>query len=569
MPKLNIMYDKWLPVIMIDETETEVSLYELITEAQRIKKLRKIGRVIIEEYIIYAFIFDFVQWVYKPCGYDEEDKKEAVLELFEKGCFNSELLDNYILNYEASGRSFDLFNKNYPFMQMSKKEWDDRMDEAKLTPLSSPMFGVGYISGNNVVFEHGRDYVKYETYVDMCKEKEKTEFSGKESYGDVTIQEIVNMKPAELFASILYCVAYKHASGPGSFTSVASSGISHPIFVVNEGKNLFETICLSIGISEEYKGRPLWERDCYLITSTEMMTDSMSDNVCLTYTPTVRIYPYDYSKIYASNFKKEDDKKNKNVYDYKKIDDKNFNTPKMAYAKWVEQYPRILRKRNETKDGKPIVEAVRYAHENLLDKNPVLETNLLQLESDCKECDIVNINYEVLKDKTDATIKFYGLAYKSASATNLTCFGKTFFWDKDINPYANLRLPKLLEFIATIAKKTAIEFTKLDYASRTRINDEKKINEATKKKISMQSLSNIDCVIKICLYNLENSKYDDLINNDKEKFKSLYDWIENKFLTAFWEYMNYLPRHSLLKYAEISENYRSWLTGIKKKYKED
>lgn len=558
---LNIMYDNWLPVIMCDGKKKEVSLYTAITKAQTIKELQKIGDVNIEEYSIYAFIFDFVQWVYKPIGYDEEEKQEAIEELFENGCFDKEILDKYISEYKASGRSFNLFDENYPFMQMSKKEWDTYGEVKEATPFTSPKFGVGFLSGFNVLFEHGDSYPTYEEYTKLSDNN--LTMPGKDvGYKSKThVEDIVELTPARLFASILYGIAYKHASGGGTYSS-ACMKLAHPIFTIVFGNNLFETICASIGVCESYAYKPLWERDKYCITSTELNSSACDNNIALTYTPTIRMYPCDYSKIYSANFKKEIDYQKTEKASENKPD---YNTPKFAFDKWANNYPRILRTYKKDEKGNESIYALTFTHDDIWHSQ--LKTNLLQLEFSSDKCDVVNINYNVLKEKVNLKIRYYALAYKNASSNSLINYSETFETTNVLNSIARRRLSEMLEHIATLGKDTAVAIATIDCIARTR-RTEKDVTISN----SFEATAEVNYLIQHCLNILEKEKKNRLVVENIDEYKTLFTDCMQIFTNGFNEHMCYLPKHSALKYVEADSKYQvcveRTLNKFLKKYEE-
>lgn len=59
----DVMRDPWLKVIMMDGEKKEVSLYEAITEAHRIKDIVPPGLNKLTAYMIYAFIIDFTRLI--------------------------------------------------------------------------------------------------------------------------------------------------------------------------------------------------------------------------------------------------------------------------------------------------------------------------------------------------------------------------------------------------------------------------------------------------------------------------------------------------------------------------
>lgn len=564
MPKsLNIMYDNWLPVVMNDGIKKEVSLYTAITEAQNIKELQKIGDVNIEEYAIYAFIFDFVQWVYKPTGYDDDDKKEVIEELFDEGCFDKEILDEYISEYKASGRSFDLFDEQYPFMQMSKEEWDSYEPVKEATSLTSPKFGVGFLSGYNVLFEHGESYPSYDEYSEISKNECIVPGIDIGYDSKKKVEDIVELTPVRLFASILYGTAYKHASGGGTYSSV-SVKTAHPIFTVVIGKNLFETICASIGVCESYEYKPLWERDKYCITSTELNSPSCDNSIALTYTPTIRMYPCDYNKIYSDNFKKD--------VSYELIEKSSdgkpdLNTPKYAFDKWATNYPRILRAYRKDKKGSESIYALTYTHEDIWSKHPQIRTNVMMLECSSDKCNVININYNVLKKKTDLKVRYYALAYKNASSNSLINYSETFESTEELNSNVSKRLPDMLDYIANLGRETAKAIATIDSLARTR-RTEKTVTVSN----SFEATSEVGYLIQNCLNILEKEKTERLANDNTEIFITLFDEIFQEFTKGFNEHSRYLPRHSALKYEDANIKYFGSVNKIRdkflKKYKE-
>lgn len=552
---LNIMYDNWLPVIMCDGTYKDISLYTAITEAQSIKKLQKIGDVNIEEYSIYAFIFDFVQWVYKPIGYDKEEKQEAIEELFENGCFDKEILDKYISEYEASGHSFNLFDENYPFMQMSKKEWDTYGKVKEATPFTSPKFGVGFLSGFNVLFEHGDSYPTYEEYIKLSNNNLTT--PGKDvGYESKThVEDIVELTPARLFASILYGTAYKHASGGGTYSS-ACMKLAHPIFTVVFGNNLFETICASIGVCESYDYKPLWERDKYCITSTELNSSACDNNIALTYTPTIRMYPCNCSEIYSDNFKKDVDyQKTEKNFDNKP----DYNTPKYAFDKWANNYPRILRAYKKDKKGNEFIYALTYTHDDIWHSH--LKTNLMQLECCSDKCDVININYNVLNEKTNLKIRYYALAYKNASSNSLINYSETFETTNVLDSIARRRLSEMFEYIGILGRETAKAIATVDCIVRT--NRSEKDVAVTN---SFEATTEVSYLIQYCLSVLEQEKENRLANDNLDEYKALFNEIVQVFTNGFTEHKRYLPRHSALKYTEANNKYFWNINNIQEKF---
>lgn len=339
---LNIMFDPWLKIEWTDNKKEEVSLYTAITEAYHIKKIVPIGENKLTTYIINAFIIDFIQWVYKPTAYDSESAQEAILELFEKGYFDEETLDEYIQYYETNlGKSFDLFDEEYPFLQTNKKEYDQIFQSSStLTPLSSPKFGLNYTAGNNVVFEHKRNSINYEEYKKIVKKN-----NGKIP----SLENCYTFSSEETFIGLLYCLGYNQSSG-GGLSSVSTSGIQglHPIFVLIEGDNLFQTVCASIGTAREYNFQPVWEKESYYTKASEVILESNEDDnaVSLTYLPTVFVKLNSFNDCFEKNVNKED------------IGEKE--APKEIYPLWLRSYPRIILMSASDKNGNQNEKAMVY-----------------------------------------------------------------------------------------------------------------------------------------------------------------------------------------------------------------
>lgn len=199
--KYDVTVEPWIPVRLLDGKRKKVSLLELFKEAHEIEQLDGLNAM--EEYSVYRFLTLFLMAVYLP-----EDTID-VEEIFDDGNIDMSKVDEYIAVCRQEGVSFDLFDEKHPFLQ---SPYDDKYDkESNIKSIA--VLDSTVPSGNNPVhFNH-----TLETNAVMPVDK----------------------AVRSLLASQIFCTSA--AQGYPSNVNGAP-----PLFFIPKGRNLFETLILSL-----------------------------------------------------------------------------------------------------------------------------------------------------------------------------------------------------------------------------------------------------------------------------------------------------------------------------------
>lgn len=546
---LNVMRDPWLKIQWLDGRTDTVSLYKAITEAQSIRKLMPAGLNKYTTYCLYSFITDFIQWVYKPKAYDQDTAKEAILELYEKGCFDSKTLDDYISYYENElHRSFDVFDSEHPFLQISREEreqiFGEKLKDAK--PLSSSSFGLEYSSGNNVVFEHRRNSIDYETYMKKIKENGRKKLA---------LQDCYDYTPEDIVVGLIYSLSFCQASGAGSKACVAVSGSGglHPIAVINEGDSLFVTVCASIGTAAEYSFKPVWEREHYFTGASEIIqAETVEKNpVVLTYSPT------SYVQLISD---RQALKKN--------ISEPNSEMPKSLYPLWIRYYPRAIRTTVKTKNTE-YDSAMTFDFHKIAKSaaSSTIQTRLLQLGVNASECPVITVNLKALhKAYPDLSLetKFYVCTHANAASKSIREMSNIMIWPKGKafidSPQAKIAVSAIMKRISTLAYLTAYYLTVAQGYAKGIVE----INEEGKYTIGGKAISSytntagtyVTSAIEKCMWELENKYYDRFLDPDEEDFSDIEGHFYDVFYRLFNEQIQKISRLSMIHRVEVKNRWK-------------
>ena len=256
---LNVYYDPWINAIYCDEHEGVLSLRDCLVQSRDIKSLYiKDAQYALDQTVPYTLLTMLLTKVFHP---DHDEK----LDLFDEGAFDVNKVDEYIKGCEEQGISFDVFDDNRPFLQdpdyKSRKEKNETSTVGILDPLM--------ISGNNTVFYHNKNY----------------------NTGGTAVEDTLYMTPPQFIVSVARNHMYHNWSG-GS-CSTGYTPMQPPLHCIIHGKNLFETLVISIPPNAH--GVPLWERR-YDMTIPEIeSTDRESlDYLSAALLPTTSIH---YGKV--------------------------------------------------------------------------------------------------------------------------------------------------------------------------------------------------------------------------------------------------------------------------------
>ena len=226
--KFNVLTDNSIRVCDLNGCKYDTSILDALNHAQNIRELalRDYCKLPYEEAVVFKLICAFVQASYQPTNASD------IADIFETGHFDMAKIDAYVKKCEKRGSVFDLFDKKHPFLQYEDIDLND-------TPKTVGVLSTAYKTGNSLLFYGDNTYL----------EKNKN----------------IEMSFQQYFAALCRNQYASVASGSG-YTSSGICGGEPPILCITKGKNLFETICLSIGYmrKELYDvTKPIWERDTY------------------------------------------------------------------------------------------------------------------------------------------------------------------------------------------------------------------------------------------------------------------------------------------------------------------
>lgn len=498
----DIMRKPWLTCTMTNGTTKELSLYDTVLSAHKIRKIYIPSRFYFCEYILYSFIVDFVQDIYKPHG----DIEDVIEDYLEEGKFEKDKLDKYIENFEKSGFSFDLFDKDFPFMQTPTSQM------AKVTQKQEKYLsalGVEYGSGNEVLFFNHNINFSVDNHEDQ---------------GELT--------PCEAMLQLLYVTAYRHGYA-FNFPSIAcgdSSGL-HPIFAMNFGKNLYETVVLSWN-TQKKECIPIWRRK---VSNLQEIVESNSfDALDATYFQSFFIQLIDFRKCYFIEPEITTGKENK------KKKEEYSELIALSYRRWIENHPRIIIETVHYKDKKTKKQvenrrAITYKEKS--DSYSWLETMKLDLCASSDSCKIIKNNRQIAENLGyEVTTNFYVLSHKNKASKNIIELEHFFTWETNKyfpDSHAQLHLKRCLKAITACAKSTAFAITYMDLLAESGKDGEDIPKVDGFSTIAIQITD--DCVSK-CMWLLENSLYDDLFLEGKEVPLKIQNAIRNIFFNALNKY---------------------------------
>lgn len=551
---LDLMRDPWLKVLWLDGTVKDESLYTVITKAELIRKIIPAGTYSLTEYVLMSFIIDFVQWVYKPAAGTEKKAERVILDMYEKGKFDSSVLDEYIDMYENKlHRSFDIFDEEHPFLQSSKTEKEKMIETAmkKSNPndyvknLSFSGFGIEYSSGNNVLFEHRRNAITYEQYM------ERTEGGTI----DIPIDQLYRFSPQETVTALIFSLGYAQASGGYGSVSTAGKFNLHPIFVINEGENLFTTICASIGTAKKYRYAPVWEQPNYLVKAADAVTGSEKDgnHISLTYVSLSNTSLLNYSFAMRIPF---------SAQDFGGSD----NLPKMIYPAWVSCMPRVIKVDETDKKGHAVTRTMNYQSPVIMKDDKKgnnrceLETELIQLAYNGNKCDIIARNYKVLKEKTKLSPKFYCWTKSTKGSGTIPELSRIIEWPENLtfisDTVGKKMVSEALETVKELSILTAYWLTVATGLATGACKEENGVYKIAGKSItSYKNQAETDTVWtgKKCQWFLQRKYYEKLESGDYSCMKEIKNEIYESFKSVFKTDINRITRLSAIDRVKIKD----------------
>lgn len=220
--KFDAWADPWIPIEKNDGTHALVSMFEALRDAPVIKAVRAATPT--ESFGIQRLLITVITDIYRP------DKMDDIDQLFLSGSLDGKKLEEYRQLCMQEGCSFNLFDKERPFLQYAFKE-GEKSDKRPIANLFDHI-----PTGNNVPhFNHSRE----------------------------DLHAITPARCLQALAAIPFFEKHKRGK-------TVTSGINGapPIYFLYNGRSLFETLVLSMVWKKQYDdndyGITVWrDRGCF------------------------------------------------------------------------------------------------------------------------------------------------------------------------------------------------------------------------------------------------------------------------------------------------------------------
>lgn len=143
--KFNVLVDPWIPVRTREGEIRELGILDVLRDAAQYVEIT--SPYPNWEFGIYRFLFTFLMDAYRP------ENSEDIEEISEDGSFDEQVIQDYVDRCEKEGVSFDLFDRERPFLQEPLSSWEFKKGMKSM----SGVLGLtpAQRQGNNPVhFEH-------------------------------------------------------------------------------------------------------------------------------------------------------------------------------------------------------------------------------------------------------------------------------------------------------------------------------------------------------------------------------------------------------------------------------
>lgn len=195
----NVLTQGWIPVIDPEGKQQKLGILDTLINAHNLKAILDASAMV--EYSLYRFLSVFLMDALRP------KDTETLTELLEEEAFDPERIDHYIALCRSEGVSFDLFDKERPFLQTPySAEWD-----------KSPKAAVEL----DYTIPHGNNHTHF----------------------DHRSVENISLR-YDAAARLLLCAQWFCTAGVQGYPSNVSA--SPPYYTVVKGRNLFETLVYSL-----------------------------------------------------------------------------------------------------------------------------------------------------------------------------------------------------------------------------------------------------------------------------------------------------------------------------------
>lgn len=253
---LNVITDNWIRVQDLDGTIKMIGIREAIVNAEKYRGIVMADEDPMFEYCVYRLLGGFVQAAYN-IDYQIEWLEDSIP-------FDASTFDAYVAKCEENGTSFDVFDKEKPFMQIT---WDQLPDSTKKyidVPLNQ-------LSEKASAKEINASFLKPVSKISLYDVsatnrifgfqlgKNARRYRQTHKNADTAAENQCELSKRDFFLNLL--VTQLGLTPAGSSASVTKRTGSGPVYFVIQGKNLWETLLLNCG--EKYDGIPIWEWKTY------------------------------------------------------------------------------------------------------------------------------------------------------------------------------------------------------------------------------------------------------------------------------------------------------------------
>ena len=268
----NVLYEPWMGVIDMNGKEKLVGLRDYLVNSHTYKRsaenkqfavLRRLQQRLAEMVIIDIY------------GRHITEEDDVLIRLYEDGKFDAKKIDDYFETCINSGISFDLFDKERPFMQVDEETANKIFKPSNRTSVASinPRMSSGR---NKVFFQHIRpeEYLT-NAYIDDDRvfyydDAYKKEADGAYGY-EVKFEDYINL------LLLRHCLA--GFGGAGYKCGIACVGkppVMYQIDDCSKRQSLFSSILLNIPYCESNTddGLPLWRWPTYTYAIESMEEQS-------------------------------------------------------------------------------------------------------------------------------------------------------------------------------------------------------------------------------------------------------------------------------------------------------
>lgn len=257
---LDIFRDDWITARLSDGNLVQTGVRGCFEKAEQIQEIFIDGvTTAMDNASVFSLLEVFL------CRVMRIQSEEEKYELFQNGRFDENVMrqiDQYVADCEKRGISFDVFDKDHPFLQNAEIP-------VKTNPSAVSVLDAVMLSGNNSIFHAGA------------------------LMGGKKMEDQYEMTKQQYAASVIRNCQFRIASGAGYSPSGLCTG-QPPLYLILEGKNLFETLVMSLycynSREKAQKDLPLWEQPEIPVDVPKLIADNALGYCASMFLPTVGLH---------------------------------------------------------------------------------------------------------------------------------------------------------------------------------------------------------------------------------------------------------------------------------------